>query len=115
MWPLIIGYVPGMEDEGPRDDDEQIMTTTRHRDMIDENIHIVDIRDMKYDERSQGTTVPQDQPSIYFFKQHYGLHKKENVVYIALEYLPVLRRSSIRLETKWSSCLRRQYDNPYNK
>lgn len=40
MWPLIIGYVPGMEDEGPRedededkdkdkDDDEQIMTTIR--------------------------------------------------------------------------------------
>ena len=31
MWPLIIGYVPGMEDEGPREDDEQIMTTTRLR------------------------------------------------------------------------------------
>ena len=28
MWPLIIGYVPGMEGEGSNeDDDEQIMTT----------------------------------------------------------------------------------------
>ena len=92
------------------------MTTTRRRkDMIWKKYpqHAVDIR---HETRwALGTTVSRDHLSIYFFlKQHYELHKKENVVYIALEYLPGLHRSSIHPETKWSSCLRRQYDNPYN-
>ena len=51
MWPLIIGYVPGMEGEGPReDDDEQIMTTITTQTMIMKisTYHAVDIRDMKH-------------------------------------------------------------------
>ena len=40
MWPIIIGYIPGMEEGSGDEDDEQIMTTTRHRYDYDKNIRI---------------------------------------------------------------------------